>query len=156
MVSFDPRTKQFFKEIKIAKRAEEYVANLLNGSLSEEGNKDYDIILQNGKTVEVKFDKLSKKTGNVAIEYQAYENKTGIARSGADYYFIIFYYKVCWVGALVLKDVLLDMISNIEYKDSFGGDNKATKMKLVPTEHIKIASEHTFLLLKENHYRLGN
>lgn len=153
---FNPRTEQFYKELPRSKKAEGYVCEVLGGSLTREGDENADVILPNGELIEVKYDKLSKKTNRVAIEYEAYGNERGILRSGADYYFIICYDKDWsqitsgvredgwWVGILIEKSVLLEMSETIPYKDINGGDNKATKMKLVPVEDIREASIKVF------------
>lgn len=156
MVSFDPRTEQFLKELPQAQKGEAYVAKILNGRLSKPGDKDCDVVLSDGYGVEVKYDKLSKKTGRVAIEYMAYKNETGIKRSGAYYYFVICYdrdwseivdglkYNGWWIGIMIKKDTLLQMIDFKPYRDVNGGDNRATKMKLIPVAEIREASERIF------------
>jgi len=153
---FDPRTKEFYRELPRAQKVENYVCKLLMGELTEPGDKDGDVILPDGRKVEVKYDKLSKKTGRVAIEYQAYGNKTGIERSGAHFYFIVCYDKDWseivdgvrmdgwWVGIVIARDTLLELIETIPFKDVFGGDNRATRMKLVPIEDIREASLKIF------------
>jgi hypothetical protein len=153
---FNPRTEQFYKELPIAQRVERYVCDLLKGELTQEGDKDGDVLLPDGRKVEVKYDKLSKKTGRVAIEYEAYGNKKGIEQTEAYFYFIVCYDRTWseivdgirldgwWIGVVIKTETLLSMVKQIPFRDTPGGDNNATKMKLVPIEDIREASIQIF------------
>lgn len=151
-----PYTPQFYANQPQAKRAEKYVATLLNGRLSNLGDKHADVITTEGRLVEVKYDKLSKRTGRVAVEVEAYGNARGIMRSESDYYFIICYDKTWseiregikkrgwWVGCQIETDLLKELVESIPYPIVQGGDNKATTMYLVPVEEIIARSDAVY------------
>lgn len=52
-------------------------------------NYKYDFRLSNDMTYEVKFERASLKTGNVFIEYMAFNKPSGIVKTLADYFIIV-------------------------------------------------------------------
>lgn len=156
---FDPRTQQFYRELPQAKRAEKYVAKLLGGELAKEGDVSADVLVGSSK-IEVKYDKLSKRTGRVAVELESYGNNRGINRSQSNFYFIICYDKTWseivegikkvgwWVGCMIETSLLKEMVDSIPYPIVQGGDNKATTMKLIPVEDLIARSDHIYPIKK--------
>ena len=150
-----PYTKQFEIELNPAKRAENYAREKLEevfGVLTpaEDTQPGYDLFSRSTRDrIEVKYDKLSKNTGRVAIEYEAYGNAKGIEETLANYYFIICYdrdwfelknkvaQKGWWIGILIKTDTLKGLIGSMSYNKVNGGDNNGTKMYLVPVTDIR-------------------
>lgn len=153
-----PYTEQFKIELSPAKRAEKWAKETLEKDLgtvlwAQEKEVHFDLLVRKtGETIEVKYDKLSKKTDRVAIETQSYGNKRGINRSGSNYYMIVCFDKSWsqivdgikkrgwWIGCLIKTDLLFEMVKTKPYKEVKGGDNNATVMLLVPVDDIREAS----------------
>lgn len=157
-----PYTKQFKIELSPAKRAEKWARDVLEADYgpvlwAEDMEVHYDLLIRKaGKRVEVKYDKLSKKTNMVAVETESYGNVRGIDRTKSDYYMFICYDKDWseitngikkvgyWLGCLVQTGLLREMVHSKPYKEVNGGDNNATTMLLVPVEDIREASERIY------------
>ena len=148
-----PYTEQFAKEIGPAKKAEELVKKKLEeefGIVLQADTKEihYDLLIRKtGATVEVKYDKKSKDTGNVAIELEAYGNKRGILRSKSTYYAIVCHNKrwgVCLVPTVKLKELVIEG----NHPEVMGGDNNATKLKIVPVKDIMTISVKMYPIAK--------
>lgn len=67
-----------WRKLKLKSTKNEVAANL----------KLYDLILENNITIECKFDKKGRETGNVCIETRCDGNKSGIMITTADYWII--------------------------------------------------------------------
>jgi hypothetical protein len=86
--------------------------------------------------VECKFDKMSKKTGNVAIEYECYGKPSGISASKAEWWAIIYFnkekddYEIGFVSSEKLKEVCPSL------RKVKGGDDWASKMYLLPVAQL--------------------
>lgn len=153
--TWTPYTKQFEIELNPAKRAENYAREVLEemfGVLTPSDNIEagYDLFSRSTRNrIEVKYDKLSRKTGRVAIEYEAYGKPKGIEETLADHYFIICYdkdwfelkdkiaQKGWWIGILIKTEKLKGLVNTMSYNKVSGGDNNGTKMHLVPVEDIR-------------------
>jgi hypothetical protein len=97
---------------------------------------DYDIEITNGEiktTYEVKADRYTYKTGNVAIEFECNNSPSGITTTNADYYayFVIKPYNLFELY-IIPTDIIKNKIEIQEYKKILlGGDNKKSKMYIM-------------------------
>lgn len=86
------------------------------------------------KKVEVKYDQLSLKTGNIFVEYESRGKKSGLAKTEAEYY--------CWAFGdtfhlIKTKDLKQRCRKYIgSGKDVFGGDNNTSKGILLPITEL--------------------
>jgi len=147
-----PYTEQFKVELEPAKRAEDWVQKKLQeefGPIIKADLKEvhFDLLVRkSGDTVEVKYDKKSRSTGNVAIELESYGNRRGIHRSKSTYYAIVCFNK-SWGMCLIRTGRLKDMIEKENYPEVMAGDNSVTKVKLVPVKDIIKASERKYPII---------
>lgn len=76
----------------------------------------YDFKLSNNMTYEIKYERLSLKTGNVFIEYMAFNKKSGIDKTIADYYIIVLPINHLDNHFLLIEvEALKNIISNKKY-----------------------------------------
>lgn len=161
-----PYTEQFKIDLEPAKRAERWVKETLEEDFgtvlqAEETNINYDLLIRKtGKKVEVKYDRLSKTTGQVAVETESYGKYKGVIRSTSDFYAIVCYdrdwseiiegfkKKGMWVCAIVSTNLLREMVLSKPYKETYGGDNKGTKISLVPVKEVIEASSKVYPIIK--------
>ena len=124
----------FFKELmvgqKYEKKAQVALIRYLNTDLNvvEERNDNlYDFQLSNGKTYEVKFDKMCSKTGNLFIETVSRGKASGLTVSVADYY-------IFCIGEedtkfyMIETDKLREMIKNKEYMSLYDNYSKTASI----------------------------
>lgn len=130
----------FKTDLSIGERAQDFAISVLKeefpGIRQIKGDfADYDLIADNGYTIEVKFDKESRKTGNVAIEYLYKGRPSGIAKTKAREWLHIFYLDG-WVYAraktLDLKHYIKSNRKDLVETD--GGDNHLSKLILINKE----------------------
>ncbi len=97
---------------------------------------DYDLIDDDGYTIEVKYDKLSERTGNVGIEYLYKGKDSGLSATKAMEWVHIFFLDGEWVFARIPVSKLKSYIrSNWEYiKKVDGGDDLLAKMALISSD----------------------
>lgn len=95
------------------------------------------MVFNSGKKIEVKFDRMAHKTGNIFIEYMSRGKYSGIATTQADYWI----YKIDQTGVAIILDVfklkekLRGYYTNGMYlKD--GGDDDTSKGFLIPINQI--------------------
>lgn len=125
----------FVEDLANGKAREKYIGEIISAagfSYEENNDSDYDLKFRASKrskpfTVEVKFDKMSEKTGNIAIEY--YNPKagkdSGIASSKADIWVYVLPDQSAWaVNLLELQCYVLENkpIKNVK----LGGDKNAS------------------------------
>jgi len=164
--TFTPYTEQFKIELGPAKRAENWVRETLEKDFgtvlgADDTEVHYDLLIRKtGKMVEVKYDKKSKNTGMVAIELSSYGKYKGILRSNSDFYAIVCYdrdwseiingikKKGMWICIIVNTAYLRELVTKKPYKEVFGGDNKKTRMKLIPVEDIREISVKIYPIIK--------
>ena len=98
--------------------------------------KPYDFILDGVTKVEVKSDKLTHKTGNIAIEYRCNGKKSGIRSTQADFWV---YFVITPQGHDVYK-VPVDELKAICVKGRKmkGGDGNRSRMYLVKKDQLNI------------------
>jgi len=93
----------------------------------------YDLYDDFGYTAEVKFDELSKSTGNVGIEYECFGKPSGIKRTTAYEWFHVFYYNGKWgYSQIRTADLKSFLRNNIKcFTKASGGDKDSSKMILI-------------------------
>lgn len=98
----------------------------------------YDLIDDNGYKFEVKFDMLSKKTNNIAIEIRSNGFVSGLSVTTSDEWLHIFFYKNKWVYfRCKVLDLKRFVKSNFQYlQTTRGGYNNLSEMVLVPKEWV--------------------
>lgn len=116
-----------------------------NYVISQGNFKPFDIdVIKDDKHIyyEVKCDRLSYKTGNIAIEYECSNKPSGISTTKSDYYiyFVIYPTKeICFkIPTKELKELIKDC------RSVRGGDGYRSKMNL-----LKIYKIHPFTILKK-------
>lgn len=95
--------------------------------------KELGDILSN-KTIEVKFDLKALKTGNVYVEYQSRNKKSGISTTNADYYCFCFGETYHIIETETLKDRCRKYLNT--NRDKKGGDNNTSKGILLPLKEL--------------------
>lgn len=163
---FTPYTEQFKIELGPAKRAENWVKETLERDFgtvlkAEDTEVHYDLLIRKtGKKVEVKYDKRSKQSGMLAIELESYGKYKGILRSKSDFYAIVCYdknwseivngikKKGMWICIIIPTVRLREMVTQKPYKEIYGGDNKKTKIALIPIEDVREASSKIYPIIK--------
>ena len=93
----------------------------------------------NFKTIEVKRDSWIYKSGNIAIEYESRNKPSGIAKSQANYWAIIFSGDYKDELILIIKENRLKEICREYYKKGnvkTMGDNNTSKAILIPITEI--------------------
>ena len=92
MVLENHKKLKFHKSLEIGKEKEEFVKNIFKDyydSITDNDNYEYDLRFdKNGRSlfVEVKYDYLMSKTGNMAIECSSRDKKSGIYTTKSDYW----------------------------------------------------------------------
>ncbi len=84
--------------------------------------KYYDFILSNGLKYECKYDRMSKKTGNIFIEYQQTGQPSGIITTTADIYVIGTEEQTLFITVDALKNMILkkEFLKTYESKEKCG------------------------------------
>jgi len=93
------------------------------------------------KKYEVKADRYTYKTGNIAIEYKCNNNPSGISITQSDFYayYVVKPYNIFDLY-IIPTNILKDEINRQTYKRTiFGGDNKKSQMYIFD---INIFSEY--------------
>lgn len=110
------KEKNFDIDLRYGHTGEEHVLALLNG----------------GKKVEVKTDRMAHKTGNIAIEFRCRGRLSGIATSEADYWALVLCEEKI---TLFINTEVLRAIARIFYEKGYvknGGDDYASEMIIIP------------------------
>lgn len=135
-----PQSKQFKQNLNYGGRGEDraeeilkpYFPTVRNKNKEIEGVfKDYDLIDDNGVTFEVKTDTTSKKTGNVAIEFESWGKPSGIARTKASLWFHMYWDGSNWVWTCCSVDLLRNYIELKKPVKRQGGEENKSWMYLV-------------------------
>lgn len=124
---------------KAQRKAVELLKNEFPTIRSTQGKvSGYDLIDDNGYKFEIKFDILSKKTNNIAIEFRSNGFGSGISVTTSDEWLHIFFYKSEWVYfRCKVLDLKRFIKSNFEYlKTVRGGYNNLSEMVLIHKEWI--------------------
>lgn len=128
---------KFLNDLSFGKKYENLLANYLKPFYTSinkiEGKfKDYDMICDDKIKYEVKSDRLSIKTGNLAIEFKCNNKESGITATKADFYayFIIKNSDEYDLYIIPTEDIK-NKIKNKEFKRTVkGGDDWKSEMYL--------------------------
>lgn len=126
---------KFYKDLKMGQSVEEEVLQWClphdnNTRFAPPKTKGFDIVLPTlDKTIEVKYDKYSKSSGNIAIEYSYKNQPSGIQSTTADAWVIKLWNEDWEFWSFKTKDLtkLCKTCRRIG-----GGDGMASMMFLVP------------------------
>jgi hypothetical protein len=141
---------EFRKDLKDGESAEDEVAILLRPYLEEDGcymlmedkaKKTHDLrYVHNAEPdflVEVKWDQYSKKSDNIAFEFECSGKPSGIATTGARLW-VYKYWEDDWAYRAIetkrLKEYLCLDGSQIKFRIVKGGDEHRARMVLVPKD----------------------
>jgi len=99
------------------------------------GNEGEQLVLQllnGGKKIEVKTDRMAHKTGNVAIEFKCRGRLSGIATSEADYWALVLKNNelIIFIRTEILRAICRPFYLQGYVKN--GGDDKASEMIIIP------------------------
>jgi len=143
--------KTFFEDLEKGKGAELYILDQLKVEFPTmkkvEGKCiDYDLIDDNGHTVEVKLDTRSKDTGNVAIEIRHRGLPAGISISKAREWAVVYYLKYFgWVYSRSKPDDIRRFIKrNIEFLRRYENPNDLDKSQIILIDTIDFANEFNY------------
>ena len=101
----------------------------------EEGERLIESVIKSGK-IECKRDRLTGKTGNLAIEYMYRGKPSGISTTEADWWAFLIEGSILMVETERLKDIAREYLKDGHVVD--GGDDMASKIILVPvTEFLR-------------------
>ncbi len=131
---------KFEDDLTKGKKAEEYICKFLHkwfprASVFYGKKKEYDIdIPEIIETMEVKYDRLSKKTGNVAIEFEFCGKPSGVNATTANKWCIVFGKEDGWFFCFVAVDKLKKLCEN--KRAVSGGDDYLAKMYLLPIAEL--------------------
>jgi predicted AAA+ superfamily ATPase len=131
----------FFKDLKLGNSYENVLASYLmpfykNINVIKEKCKYYDIICytedDKEESYEVKSDRLSIKTGNIAIEYKSRKKDSGILITKANFYaYYIIKNETEYDLYIIPTEEIKNKINSKEYKRTIkGGDNWSSEMYL--------------------------
>ena len=104
-------------------------------SLKEGEIKEQELanILTN-KKIEVKFDKLFHRTGNLAIEFQSRGKESGICTTEADYW--AFVLDKTGIIMIIDREILQEKLKVIPNKKVKGGDDNTSDIVLIKPEDL--------------------
>ena len=126
----------FKEDLNKGKKAENYICNFLHhwyptATVFEGKNKGYDIdIPEIEEQMEVKYDRMSKDTGNLAIEFEFNGSPSGVNATTSKRWCILFAFESNWNFAFVEIDTLKKMC--IGKRVVKGGDGWLSQMYLLP------------------------
>lgn len=116
------------------KYSSSFAHDLAFGEKAEDWTKD---IFENGKKVEVKYDRIAHRTGNIFIEYESRNKPSGIATTDADYWVYKIEKTEC---AIILPINYLKERLRYYYEHNMylinGGDEDTSKGFLIPIDKI--------------------
>ena len=129
--------KNFINDLSFGKKYESILASYLqpfytNINKIEVKFKEYDLICDNEIKYEVKSDRLSYKTGNVAIEYMCNNKESGITSTQSDYYgYFIIKSPDDYDLYIIPTEYIKNIIKDKKYKRTVkGGDGYKSQMYL--------------------------
>lgn len=126
----------FKEDLQTGHKAEEYILKELKKfdpsvKRVEGYEKRFDIVGDEA-SYEVKYDRMSVKTGNVAVEYRCRNKNSGLSTTEADYLAYIYFDGENWVWQLMYAPEFKEALKNSDYKKVNGGDNWESEMLLIP------------------------
>lgn len=129
--------KNFINDLSFGKKYENILASYLqpfytNINKIDGKFKEYDMICDDKIKYEVKSDRLSIKTGNLAIEYMCNNKESGITSTQSDYYgYFIIKNSDEYDLYIIPTEYIKNKIKNKEYKRTVkGGDGWRSHMYL--------------------------
>lgn len=140
----------FKKDVKKGEYLESIVYKMISNrckdvyKISFNNDYKYDIVVLFNDmtfcTIEVKYDMMSAKTGNIAIETMCRGKNSGINSSTADYFIYGIIIKDNLKIFIIRREKLIDIINKNKFKTVYGGDcvmgNPSTKMIIMPVEQF--------------------
>ena len=116
------------------KYSSSFTHDLAFGEKAEDWAND---IFKGGKKIEVKYDRIAHRTGNVFIEYESRNKPSGIATTDADYWIYKLENTECAIIFPVpyLKNKLREYFNQQQYL-IIGGDQNTSKGFLVPIQKL--------------------
>ena len=154
--------KFYDKDLPFGEQGESLILSLIHTKYAtaykQEGNhKEYDIMIPEiNKSVEVKRDKQTDKTGNIFIEAMCEHSKSGIDATTADIFAYITESKIYWASTEDIRKCILE--KKINKSIGFMIEGKLIDAYLIPVHIYKdyclridtLTEEHKCLLnLKE-------
>lgn len=130
----------FKKDLDKGKKAENYICTFLqkwypNTSVFNGKKKEFDIEIPEIKEqLEVKYDRMSKDTGNLAIEFEFCGKPSGIKATTSQRWCVVFGKDEGWYFAFVETGSLIKMCEGKRVVS--GGDGYMAKMFLLPVQEI--------------------
>lgn len=131
----------FDADLKVGKIGEETILTLIHKKypkayLGTGYQPKYDIFIpEKDFGIEVKTDRMSRKTGNVAIECEYKGMPSGIHTTKSKYWIIIFWDKT-WKYGIIKTDVLLELCK----RSSPIPAGQGAKVHLIPKDLFMVAS----------------
>lgn len=127
------------QDLPLGKSGEDFVLQIVQRKYPKahriEGNfKPYDILVPETDTkIEVKTDRKSQETKNVAIEVECYGKPSGLTSTEADFWAFIYWFhpKEAWYMKMVPTWKLKRDVFNDKKWFVMGGDHRASKMYLM-------------------------
>jgi hypothetical protein len=106
----------------------------------KEREKSHDIKLVHPSNrpilIEIKYDRESKRTGNIAIEFQCSGKWSGLATTKADFWVFKYWDRDSWHYRAVATSVLMAKWRSRRYPAVYGGDECRARMVLVPVRAL--------------------
>lgn len=141
---------KFSADLEIGHKLEYFLAWVLEKKYSEvlisQGRfKFFDIhIPETGRKIECKFDKKSKVTPNIAVEYECYGKPSGITTTQAHDWVILLWDETQnkWLFVIIPIEHLRIMCEG--KRSVSGGDFYASRMYLLPKKEL-LASSHVIV-----------
>lgn len=154
--------KTFWADLLEGHKAEEYICSELKGEFptlhTVEGKSiHYDSIDDNGYTIEVKLDKRSRETGNVAIEYKHRGVRAGISISKAKEWAIVYYLKgVGWVWSLIpTKELRAFLVNNWDFLKKYTNPSDPDKSEIMLIKTEDFANQFSYYKILDKQQGIG-
>ena len=136
------KNSKFLKDLSFGKAYEKeafkYFPNSTSFEFSVGRDKRYDVKFLCGDKeaifVEVKADRLGKKTGNIAIEYECNNLPSGISTTTSDYW--LYFVEEVGVFKFPIKELRTLFFEN-NFRKVSGGDGWRSRMKLIPITSLE-------------------
>jgi len=104
--------------------------------LGEMAETDFHKMLSQ-KKIEVKYDRKTKMTGNVFIEFQSRNKLSGISTTQADFWVYYIDDNFCiTISTKILKEKMKDLLAKGKAKKIKGGDNNTSVGLLIKVEDL--------------------
>lgn len=139
---------KFLRDLNDGKKAEEYIAELYHDNFFPSAEymfnatKAYDICFlfprKKRVRIEVKYDKMANKTGNLCFELTDYKGRpSGVMATEADLMVFMLTDKIIYeFNVKKLRSFVEEHMSTDRFKIVKGGDGNAFEMMLVPIDEI--------------------